>query len=111
MVHLVVFLSSSQGIIHGDPLSPFLFIILAEGLSRLISYKHSQGSWSGINFHNSVISATYNLFDDDSLLYAMGSVQEAIEIKKTLDEYCSLLGQKNNHSKSKIFFFHLPKSS
>lgn len=38
------FFSSSQGVRQGDPLSPFLFIILAKALSRFVHKVHSQGN-------------------------------------------------------------------
>jgi hypothetical protein len=41
--------SPSRGIHQGDPLSPFLFIIMEEGLGNSIQETTTQGKWKGIN--------------------------------------------------------------
>ena len=83
---------------------------MVEGLSRLIIAKNAQGAWEGISLHHSQLLVTHKLFVDDSLLYGKGSLQEAQVIKETLEVYYSFSGQKLNKSKSKIFFFNLPRS-
>ena len=42
---------SSRGIRKGDPLSPFLFILMAEGLSRLILNQERNGDLRGLKIH------------------------------------------------------------
>lgn len=42
------FFESSNGIRQGDPLSPFLFIIMAEALGKSISHLRTEGRWKGI---------------------------------------------------------------
>lgn len=45
--------SSSRGIRHGDPLSPFLFVLMAEGLGRHINQARLAQQIKGISIHNS----------------------------------------------------------
>lgn len=40
--------TSTQGVRQGDPLSLFLFIIMAEALSHLITIRHDVGQWLGV---------------------------------------------------------------
>ena len=42
---------ASRGIRQGDPFSPFLFILMAKGLSRLITTQAENGELRGIKIH------------------------------------------------------------
>ena len=41
----------ARGIRQGDPLSPFVFILMVEGLSRLIKTQSENGELRGIKIH------------------------------------------------------------
>ncbi|CAB4310476.1 unnamed protein product [Prunus armeniaca] len=57
MWHLAA--SPFDGLRQGDPLSPFLFLICAEGLSALIHYHEERRTLKGFRFHPSGVSITH----------------------------------------------------
>jgi hypothetical protein len=46
---------SSHGLRQGDPLPPFLFILLAEGLGRNVKAQQTQGELKGIDPHEGLM--------------------------------------------------------
>ena len=58
----------TRGIRQGDPLSPYLFLICAEGLSSLLQYEEEAGGIEGIRVCRNAPSVSHLLFADDSLI-------------------------------------------
>ncbi|XP_059064794.1 uncharacterized protein LOC131856862 [Cryptomeria japonica] len=71
------FFASSRGLRQGDPLLPFLFIILVEAFSRAISFARESGLWKGISIPHMPTSHTHCLFADDTLLFGKATMGEA----------------------------------
>ena len=65
----------SRGIHQGYPLSPFLFILMAEGLSHLIAAQVESGAIRGVKVHEGAPSQTHQQFVDDTMLMGHPSVQ------------------------------------
>ena len=57
-----------RGIRQRDPLSPFLFILMVEGLSRLIAAQVESGAIRGVKVHEGAPSQTHQQFVDDTML-------------------------------------------
>jgi hypothetical protein len=98
------FFSPERGLRQGDPLSPFLFILGSEVLSRLFHYQESIGSLKGIRMSKNNSPISHLLFADDLIIFAKATSSEATVIKSCLDTYCSWSGQAINFSKSSILF-------
>ncbi|KAK4255381.1 hypothetical protein QN277_008388 [Acacia crassicarpa] len=96
--------SPSRGLRQGDPLSPYLFILVAEVLSLMISKSQIATCLSGIKLSQSCPVLTHSFFADDSLLYMKASNGECSYLSKLLKGYCSASGQVINLDKSSIFF-------
>ena len=86
------FFPSSQGIRQGDPLSPVLFILMADAFNRFINRSSQLGLWQGILIPRTSITVTYSLFTDDTLLFCTSNVKEANHIKYALDLYSKVFG-------------------
>ena len=59
----------SRGIHQGDPLSPFLFILVADALSRRISRGVSRGLFKPIVVGSPGIAISHLQFADDTLIF------------------------------------------
>jgi hypothetical protein len=98
------FFNPSRGIRQGDPLSPYLFLIAAEGLSCLLQHRETTGRLKGLVVADSAPSINHLLFADDSLMFFKANQETAMELETTLNQYCLASGQRINRDKSSIFF-------
>jgi len=57
-----------RGLRQGDPLSPYLFLICAEGFSALLQQAERDGRIVGVKVCQSTPSVSHLLFVDDSLI-------------------------------------------
>lgn len=58
----------SRGLKQGDPLAPFLFLLVAEGLSGLIRNALSFGKFKGFKFGSSKVIISHLQYVDDTIL-------------------------------------------
>jgi hypothetical protein len=94
----------SRGIRQGDPISPYLFLLAAEGLSCLLKSSDQSSQLGGIKVATTAPVVNHLLFVDDSLLFFKGSREGAEAVSNLLETYCSASGQRINKEKSSIFF-------
>ncbi|KAH9802749.1 reverse transcriptase domain-containing protein [Citrus sinensis] len=88
----------SRGLWQGDPLSPYLFIICAEGLSLLINHYESAGLLHGVRIARGAPSLTHLFFANDCFLFFKAIPQEAQMLKTILSLYGAASGQRVAHS-------------
>lgn len=100
----------TRGIRQGDPLSPFLFVIMVEGLGRSLKAAISEGHLKGLSFHQTP-TTSHQQFVDDNMLFGHSSVQEARSLISILETFSKASGALINKSKSQIFFFNTPPPS
>lgn len=94
----------SRGLRQGDAISPYLFLICAEVLSRLISTAESQESLHGVKICKGAPSISHLFFADDSLIFFKANESECAVLHDILSNYENSSGQKINFDKSKVSF-------
>lgn len=95
-------ITPTRGIRQGDPLSPYLFIICAEGLSLLLQTQEMQGRISGLKVARRAPAISHLFFANDILLFFKATPIEANLIKEVLWKYEVSSGQTVNFNKSTI---------
>eukprot|EP00253_Pinus_taeda_P015965 PITA_15965 len=94
---------SSRGLRQGCPLSPFLYIIMAETLSIHLEKLRKQKEIIGISIERGIKGKNHSLFADDTLLIGGASSLMAKRFKKMIDSLLSASGGKLNNKKCKIY--------
>lgn len=83
-----------------------LFILLAEGLGRLVKCNVELGLIQGWKWGNNFPPQSHLQFMDDTTLMGLAKIREASNLRKALDIYLAAAGQRINEEKSSIFFFN-----
>eukprot|EP00253_Pinus_taeda_P024699 PITA_24699 len=97
------FFQAQRGIRQGCPLSPFLYILMADSLSRKLAVEKSVGSLPGLKPSEVSSPLKHALFADDSLLLRGVSTRIAKAFDNVLKSYCRVTGALINESKSEIY--------
>ena len=96
--------SPSRGLRQGDPLSPFLFLFVADALSALLSKSVNEGSLNGVSISRGAPEISHLLFADDTLLFFKAEEEQARRVQHILHTYERATGQSVNPAKCSIMF-------
>lgn len=94
----------SRGLRQGDPLSPYLFLFMAEGLAGLLRREVTKGSPTPLKIARNSPGISNLLFTDDSLLFFKANVEEARKVKEILNIFQRSSGQLLSQSKCSLLF-------
>ncbi|MCI04724.1 LINE-1 reverse transcriptase like [Trifolium medium] len=91
-----------KGLRQGDPLSPFIFLIVAEGLAGMVRRAVEIGQFKGYKINDSLHLQLLQ-FADDTILMGEGSWDNLWTFKTVLRGFELVSGLKINFSKSKLY--------
>ena len=97
-------ITPSQDIKQEDPLSPYLFLLCAEGLSSLIRHAVASQSLHGKLSCTNGVCISHLLFANDSFIFCQAIVEECQHLLQLLRRYEEASGQAINRQKMTVFF-------
>jgi hypothetical protein len=89
------FIKPGRGLRQGDPLSPYLFLICAEGLSALLRKAERDNLIHGISICRGGPRVSHLFFADDSIIFCNATTLECQALLQLLNTYESASGQKS----------------
>lgn len=101
---LIEVIQPERGLQQGDPLSPYLFLLCAEGFSALIRKAEEEGSLQGVRVCQGAPSVSHLLFADDSLILCRVDRRDAQQLQSILQVYEECFGQMIYKDKSAVMF-------
>jgi hypothetical protein len=99
------FFQSSRGIRQGDPLSPLLFVVVMEALSRMLYESMCQGLLSGFSVGirgNEALVVNHLLFVDDTLIFCGAHAEHVRNLRCTFLCFEAVSGLRINLDKSEL---------
>ncbi|KAL0300641.1 UNVERIFIED_CONTAM: putative mitochondrial protein [Sesamum radiatum] len=98
------YLTPTRGIRHGDPLSPYLFIIYAELLSRILLNNENLGRFKGVKISRNSPTISHLCYADDLTIFCRAEIGDAQCIQDCILKYATWSNQAPNPSKSFVHF-------
>ena len=96
------YFQSSKGLRQGDPLSPYLFVLAMEVLSKLLSSRFQAGY---ITYHPKTeeLGISHLMFADDIMIFFDGGESSLHGITEAVHDFASWSGLRMNQSKTQLF--------
>ncbi|KAL2939182.1 hypothetical protein RDABS01_023732, partial [Bienertia sinuspersici] len=92
----------TAGLRQGDPLSPYIFILCMEVLSRKIESLQRNNTLKGIALSRRGERISHLFFADDALFCFEATPDSCHALKEVLEDFCKLSGEMINYKKSHV---------
>ena len=96
-------ITPTRGLRQVDPLSPYLILLCAEGLSTLTKKSVSIGEMDGIAMCRRGPQVSHLFFADNSIIFYKATREKCEALQRVLKVYEQALGQQLNRAKNKIW--------
>ncbi|XP_061999476.1 uncharacterized protein LOC133716838 [Rosa rugosa] len=93
-----------RGLRQGDSISPYLFLVCAEALSKMILRAEEDQRIHGVRLCTGAPSISHLFFADDAFIFFKAELEECLVFKEIFDKYEKASGQAINYQKSCISF-------
>lgn len=96
------FFAGKRGLRPGDPMSPLLFVLVMEYLSKTLK---CMSHLPDFHFHPMCkkLKLTHLVFADDLMIFCKGDIQSVARVMEALDHFSRVTGLEANLEKSNIF--------
>ncbi|XP_071718419.1 uncharacterized protein [Rutidosis leptorrhynchoides] len=91
------------GLRQGDPISPFLLLIIMEGLHLLLKSKVASGAISRVKVGNSNVNICHLFYVDNAIILLEWNRESLINTLATLNKFHNMSSLKINMAKSHLF--------
>jgi hypothetical protein len=100
----------ARGLKQGDPLAPFLFLLVAEGLGGLMKAAVASGLFGGVVVENQMQQVSRLQYADDSVFIGEACFENIWTLKAILRHYELISGLKVNFFKSSLLGINVEES-
>jgi hypothetical protein len=94
----------TRGLRQGDPLPPYLFLFVAEGITSILQDAIGNGALKEFKICRRAPGLSHLLFADDSLLFMQTSSEQAHIVKAAIKKFEKGTGQQISPNKCSILF-------
>ena len=106
---MVGYFKGGKGLRHGDPISPYLFVIAMDAFTRLMQRKIQEPTQFKFHPYCKALRITHLSFANDLLIYTATNLPTINLVKEGLGEFKVASGLDINPSKSEVFFSAVPQ--
>ncbi|CAL9014928.1 unnamed protein product, partial [Prunus brigantina] len=99
--------SASRGLRQGDPLSPFLFTLVIDVLSRILEITQAADRFHGLSPGHKMVEVSHLQFANDTIFFIDDKEEYWNNLLQILELFCFVLGMKINKSKCSLVGINL----
>ena len=99
----VGYFEEARGLRQGDPISPYLFVLIMDTLSKMLRFNISSSHNFKYHWRCDKTKTDHLCFADDLMIFFHGDSHSASLIKDTLNQFHAFTGLCANSSKSCLF--------